>query len=301
LDSNTYGGIDADMTVTAAATLTLQGGLIRGGDYALRATGDLNAPSGAVNVDGTKVANTQGGIAATHLTSFSLTRARLDSVPYRQSQVAVFVSDVANVAMSDDTIADGVDAGVRVDLANLVDLQRVTIRGFRDSCGECGDFALSLSGIQSAANIYGGRLEQNAITGGANVGASVGTILFDSMVVRGHPGRALQLSAPATVRQSVFQGNGTGISVFSGGEGSVIVNNNFVGNTSYAVVNGTAPTLDAGNNWWNDLLGPSGCTTCNGASTGDLVTDNVIFDPVLPAPYGAAPLPAPRRLSRGRP
>ena len=122
------------------------------------------------------------------------------------------------------------------------------------------------------------------------------------MVVRGHPGRALQLSSPATVRQSVFQGNGTGISVFSGAEGSVIVNNNFVGNTSYAVVNATAPALDAENNWWNDPLGPSGCTTCNGAATGDLVTDNVIFDPVLTSPYAPAPVPAPpARLSRGRP
>jgi len=103
------------------------------------------------------------------------------------------------------------------------------------------------------------------------------------------------------VRQSVFQANGTGISVFSGAEGSMIVNNNFVLNTFFAVTNGTVPALDAANNWWKDPLGPSGCTACNGASLGDPVTDNVIFDPVLPAPYGPAPVPAPPRLSRGRP
>ena len=300
LDSNTYGGIDADMTVRAGPTLALQGGLIQGGDYAIRATGDLNAPSGSVSVDGTKFASTQGGITVTHFTDFSLLRARLDSVPYRQSSAAVLVSDVANVAIRDDTLAAGVDAGVRVDGSNLVDIRRVTIRGFRDSCGECGDFALSLSGIQSAANVYGGRLEQNAIAG-ANVFGSTGTILFDSMVVLGHSGRGLQLSSPATVRQSVFQANGTGISVFSGAEGTMIVNNNFVLNTFFAVTNGTVPALDAANNWWKDPLGPSGCTACNVASLGDAVSDNVIFDPVLPAPYGPAPVPAPPRLSRGRP
>jgi len=205
---------------------------------------------------------------------------------------------VANVSIADDTLADGVDAGIRVDGANIVAIQRVTIRGFRDSCGECGDFALSLNGIQTSALVYGGRLEQNEIAGAAfNSGSAAFT--FDSMVVLGHFGRGLQVTVPTTVRQSVFQGNGTGIGVFTGGESSAIQNNNFSGN-GFAVTNQTA-VLDAPNNWWNDPLGPSGCSACNIASTGDPVSENVIFTPVLSAPYGAAPLPAPRRLTRGRP
>jgi hypothetical protein len=302
VDSNPFGAIDAAMSVPPGPTLTLQGGLVGGGLYAIRATGDINAPSGAVSVDGTWFRNTESGISASHFADFSLTRARLDTIPSRQSQAAVQLTDVATVTITDDTLSGGVDAGIRVDGSNVVDMRRVAIRGFRDSCGECGDFALSLNGIQTSALVYGGRLEQNEISG-ANVFSSVGTITFDSMVVLGHSGRGLQLSSLATVRQSVFQGNGTGISVFSGAEGSTIVNNNFVGNTSFAVANGTGSSIDAPNNWWNDLLGPSGCTTCNVASTGDPVSDLVNYDPVLGAPYGLAPLPVPplRRLSRGRP
>jgi parallel beta-helix repeat protein len=301
VDSNPFGGIDAAMALLSGPTLTIQGGLIRGGLYSILATGDLNAPSGAISVDGTQFANTEGGITASHFTDFSLTGARLDSIPYRQSRVAVQINDVANVTFTDDTLSGGVDAGIRVDGSNVVAIRRVAIRGFRDSCGECGDFALSLNAIQTSALVYGGRLEQNEISG-ASVGfGSAATITFDSMVVIGHNGRGLQLQSPTTVRQNVFQGNGTGISLFGGAEGSTIVNNNFVGNTSFAVANGIGSSIDVPNNWWNDPLGPSGCTTCNVASTGDPVSELVNYAPVLGAPYGPAPLPAPRRLSRGRP
>jgi hypothetical protein len=298
VDSNPFGAIDAALAVPTNPTLIIQGGRIGGGLYAIRATGDVNAPSGQVSVDGVRFGNAEAGISATHFTDFSLTRARLDSIPYRQSNVGVLVSDVANVSLADDTLAEGLDAGIRVDQANLVDIRRVTIRGFRDSCGECGDFALSLNGIQTSALVYGGRLEQNEISG-ASFNSGSATFTFDSMVVLGHFGRGLQMTVPTTVRQSLFQGNGTGIGVFTGGESSAIQNNNFIGNGS-ALTNGTA-VLDAPNNWWNDPLGPSGCSACNIASTGDPVSENVIFTPVLSAPYGAAPLPAPRRVSRVRP
>jgi hypothetical protein len=301
VDSNPYGAIDAVMALPPNPALAIQGGRIGGGLYAIRATGDVNAPSGQVSVDGTRFANSESGISASYFTDFSLTRARLDSIPYRESNVGVLISDVANVTITDDTLADGVDAGIRVEQASIVDMQRVVIRGFRDSCGECGDFALRLNGIQTSALVSGGRLEQNELSGAIVDFGSTGAITFDSMVVVGHAGRGLQLQSPTTVRQSVFQGNGTGIGVFSGGEGSTIVNNNFVGNTFFALVNGAGPALDAPNNWWNDPLGPRGCASCNIASAGDPVTDNVIFAPVLSAPYGFAPVPAPRRLSGGRP
>lgn len=299
VDSNPYGAIDAAMAVPPSPTLIIQGGSIGGGLYALRASGDVNAPSGQVSVDGTRFANSESGIAAQHFTDFSLTRARLDSIPYRQSQVGVLVNDVANVSLADDTLSDGVDAGITVDQANVVAIQGVTVRGFRDSCGECGDYALTLNNIQTSALVYGGRLEQNQLFGGAVFNSGSATFTFDSMAVVGNSGRGLQVTVPTTVRQSVFQGNGTGIAVFIGGESTAIQNNNFIGN-GFAVTNGTA-TLDAPNNWWNDPLGPSGCSACNIASTGDPVSESVIFTPVLSASYGAAPLPAPRRLSRGRP
>jgi len=299
VDSNPYGAIDAALAVPPSPTLIIQGGSIGGGLYALRATGDVNAPSGQVSVDGTRFANAESGISAQHFTDFSLTHARLDSIPYRQSSVGVLINDVANVSLADDTLSDGVDAGIEVDQANVVAVQRVTVRGFRDSCGECGDYALTLNGIQTSALVYGGRLEQNQLFGGAVFNSGAATFTFDSMAVVGNSGRGLQVTVPTTVRQSVFQGNGTGVAVFSGGESTAIQNNNFIGN-GFAVTNGTA-TLDAPNNWWNDPLGPSGCSACNIASTGDPVSENVIFTPVLGAPYGSAPLPAPRRLSRGRP
>lgn len=301
VDSNPFGGVDAAMQAVPGSTLSLRDGLIRGGGYAIRATGDLNAPSGSVTVDRTRFANTDGGISASHLSGFTLMRARLDSVPYRQSQAAVQISDVGSVSISDDTLADGVDQGINISASATAAVTGVVIRGFRDSCGECGGFALSLDGISTAALVYGGRLEQNQISGGASFISGSGAFTFDSMVVLGHSGQGLQLTVPTTVRQSVFQGNGTGLSLFGGAEGSTIVNNNFAANTFYALTNGSAAALDAVNNWWNHPLGPSGCSSCNIASTGDPVSENVLFAPPLDAPYGAAPVPAPRRLSRGRP
>jgi hypothetical protein len=75
---------------------------------------------------------------------------------------------------------------------------------------------------------------------------------------------------------------------------TVINNNNLTGSGRYGVYNTHAGDIDATNNWWNDALGPSGFYgEGTGASTGDSVSANVIWNPALAAAQGDAPVPAP--------
>jgi len=61
-----------------------------------------------------------------------------------------------------------------------------------------------------------------------------------------------------------------------------INNNDIVGNIEFGVYNETSEThmVNAENNWWGDISGPSGA----GPGTGDAVSDGVDFDPWLPEP-----------------
>lgn len=60
-----------------------------------------------------------------------------------------------------------------------------------------------------------------------------------------------------------------------------IICNNIENNNNYGVFNSVAATIDAENNWWDDVSGPSG----QGSGIGDAVSTNVDYDPWLPAPF----------------
>ena len=55
--------------------------------------------------------------------------------------------------------------------------------------------------------------------------------------------------------------------------------NSFLGTGNWAIYNPTGFVVDAIRNWWGDASGPSG----EGPGTGNAVTDNVLFEPWLPA------------------
>jgi len=69
---------------------------------------------------------------------------------------------------------------------------------------------------------------------------------------------------------------------------TVTINNNSIFNNSpCGVTNENNSLLDATNNWWGDVSGPSGV----GYGTGDAVSGNVNYDPWLDAPYpGGLPI-----------
>ncbi len=79
----------------------------------------------------------------------------------------------------------------------------------------------------------------------------------------------------------ITENNGDGI--YCTENCSLIINyNNICDNTGFGVHNTeTAVVIDATYNWWGDASGPGGF----GPGTGDEVSDNVIFNPWLTAPY----------------
>jgi hypothetical protein len=80
---------------------------------------------------------------------------------------------------------------------------------------------------------------------------------------------------------STISNNDMGIWVLSNSTQEIHFNN-IVGNTDYGVQS-PGSTAEATHNWWGDASGPSGA----GNGTGDVVGDNVVFDPWLEAEVGA--------------
>ena len=62
--------------------------------------------------------------------------------------------------------------------------------------------------------------------------------------------------------------------------------NNIVNNTGYGVINYDAVTIDAEDNWWGDDSGPT--HSSNPGGTGDVVSNNVDFDPWVTKTVGTA-------------
>lgn len=80
----------------------------------------------------------------------------------------------------------------------------------------------------------------------------------------------------ASVSCSTFVSNTVGVRVRSGGSPSVVVNDSNINGNVTGVSNGNASvTVDARDNWWGALDGPSG----DGSGSGDSVIGNVLFDP----------------------
>jgi PKD repeat protein len=81
----------------------------------------------------------------------------------------------------------------------------------------------------------------------------------------------------ATIQSNTLSANDVGLRVRYGAD-LTVTNNNISGNTQYGVSNETTTLIVAENNWWGDVSGPYHPVT-NPAGTGDVVSDNVDYDP----------------------
>ncbi|MEA1864996.1 MAG: NosD domain-containing protein [Euryarchaeota archaeon] len=75
--------------------------------------------------------------------------------------------------------------------------------------------------------------------------------------------------------------NSEGIHLAPTTSGNVINYNNIAGNSRYGINKSVNETVNAKNNWWGDVSGPSGA----GNGTGDAVSLYVDYDPWLDSPY----------------
>ncbi len=75
--------------------------------------------------------------------------------------------------------------------------------------------------------------------------------------------------------------NSEGVRIAPNASGDVINFNNIAGNSLYGIYKSVNETVNAKNNWWGDVSGPSGA----GNGTGDAISANVDYDPWLDSPY----------------
>jgi parallel beta-helix repeat protein len=147
--------------------------------------------------------------------------------------------------------------------------------------------------IQSSPNVL---VEGNTVTANQDYGIAAsgytsyggsyatGTIVRNNTVEANGQGiRIEKMSLNTTIETNTITGNGHGIYVGSAPNtypippaGTVIHNNMIDGNTTSGLsVETDVSIVDAINNWWGDISGPSG----SGYGSGDAVSTNVTFTP----------------------
>jgi len=147
--------------------------------------------------------------------------------------------------------------------------------------------------VESTADFTASMNAQNLSVGHMRVAdASNNAQIRNNTLIGGNIGISLLRSVGVVidsniVRDTVNAGSilGVGISVFSSSAGAEAHNNNIEGNASFGMlVDGTSGVVNAANNWWGAVDGPSGV----GPGSGDAVGANVNFSPFLAAPNPAA-------------
>ena len=147
--------------------------------------------------------------------------------------------------------------------------------------------------VESTADFTASMNAQNLSVGHMRVAdASNNAQIRNNTLIGGNIGISLLRSVGVVidsniVRDTVSAGSilGVGIGVFSSSTGAEAHNNNIEDNASFGMlVDGTSGVVNATDNWWGAVDGPSGV----GPGSGDAVTTNVNFSPFLAAPNPAA-------------
>jgi plastocyanin len=118
--------------------------------------------------------------------------------------------------------------------------------------------------------------------GDAGIRQLSGTLIVQSSQIRYNSTGVLlgTTSSPAQILGSDFIANTTGLN-FTGNFAPVVFNCIFEHNTSWGVYNSTGTSLNAIENWWGSVDGPT--HTANPSGTGDRVSDQVVYVPWLEA------------------
>lgn len=131
---------------------------------------------------------------------------------------------------------------------------------------------ICLRGWHVTTNTISETISNNVLNGGGSAGYGI----FDDSGAAG--------AITATITGNTITGWDKGISIRNGAPvtGFTIEDNSISGNTTYGIYNGSTGTLNAENNWWGDISGPTHSSNLTG--TGDAVSDNVDFAPWIGQP-----------------
>ena len=152
-------------------------------------------------------------------------------------------------------ISGNTDDGVDIDASCLVEGNLIGTNAAGTAAVANGH-----DGIDVAAS--GATITGNSITGGA-----------------GGTGIAVAGNASATITNNAITGSNIGVQVGSGASdtSTATINDNDLSGNTTGVENLTTGTIDATQNWWGDVHGPT--TTANPGGDGPAVSGNVNFTP----------------------
>jgi hypothetical protein len=206
----------------------------------------------------------------------------------------------------DSNLVDGVPgSAIYAQYADTLRVRWNTVTNLTAGSSVAGGAAAILLGYADAADAIA-EIRGNRVTAGTgtgirlyrNLSTDTVTVLVDSNVVQGVDSMGVWVSyySRARITRNAIDGVGLdGVYVdrsTNDAAATVINSNNFTGSGRYGVNNIDPVFIDGSNNWWADLLGPSG-TYGEPASAGDAVSNYVTWSPPLASPEGTAPTPAP--------
>ncbi len=190
-------------------------------------------------------------------------------------QGRILAVDGGDLTLLDVTISNGLQvegAGIRV-FNGILELQGSLLTN-NVTLSDIGTSGAAIDATNSQLRIFTSRFENNTTQAlGAGIAQFEGSLVAD---------------------QNLFVNNtaaaGSGIAIIRGSNVE-ISNNCFIANNGTSVetdaANNGGTIIDATNNWWNAIDGPSGA----GTGSGEPVGDRIIFDPFLTAPPGCPSLP----------
>jgi hypothetical protein len=200
-------------------------------------------------------------------------------------------SDNVTISNNDFALAEGTESqGYAVRYEGLTsdgEVRDNTFTGINNTVpGEFGN-GLLIAG-PDGHEVVGNDFVSNSI--GINVGGNqpAGELLVQDNTFTGQDNFSIALNHDAsgtpaiTVSRNNFSANAAGVLALAGGSITVTENNfNDSGVDASALSGGDS--VDATENWWGNISGPSGA----GPGVGSPVSENVTFDPWLDAPYPA--------------
>ena len=287
-------------TVSVTKALTFRGAQFgidarsRSGSESIISSSDVNGSiqigiAGTVNIDGFTVSGSPAkALQVTGVTTNVIVRnnifnsATVDGINLFRAQNATVEYNWVKGA-----VTSGITAGDDAGTTDSTDGVRTTatIRYNKIQNSQYG-----ITGYQKGSTI-----SYNEVIGNATVGAGIGGQFYNTAIsnntVHGYTnGAGIAFNNPLPNRADSHHVNATLNKVYDNSVGiyvnqalagaNILVNsNNITGNTSYgAAMVGSSGTLNATNNWWGSASGPYHATT-NTTGTGDVVTDNVDYNP----------------------
>jgi hypothetical protein len=228
------------------------------------------------------------------------------------------------VTIDSNVVTGGTRWGIRVQDADSLLILGNTVQNLNSATSGYTPYTSDIGGIvvmgylQRFAQIIGNVVKHIAGSGIIVTHGDGNVVLVDSNIVAdigpatlppdsGYGGSGIYLPwGPALISRNLLAGARRNGVLINMGDSVGLTGNNIAGNQPYGVrVDADRGWVDALDNWWGDLLGPSCSDGCDQSSTGDSVGGGINFAPFRVAVNDSAPTTvpagAPRFLARARP